>query len=86
MLVKCPFQSLKRSVTRYLDTIGYTRRDTAATTYSLRSGATMSYDTYAWFFDDEPNTYSWSYCNIDEDFYTSLRPNSHQMIVDSGEK
>ncbi len=45
----------------------------------------MAYTSYAWFFDDEPNYYSWSYCNIDEDFFTAYRPNSHQMVVESGE-
>ncbi len=86
MIVNCPFQSLKRGVTRYLDTIGYTWRDTASNTYSFISGTTMSfYSTYAWFFDDKPKLYSWSYCNIDEDFYTftSLLSNS-QMIVALG--
>ena len=77
MIVKCPFQSLSRSVTRYLDSIGYTRRDTAYTTYTLRTGANMAYTSYAWFLDKEPNQYSWSFCNIDEDFFTAYRPNSH---------
>ena len=77
MIVKCPFQSLSRQVTRYLDTIGYTRKDTASTSYSLRTGATMSYTTYAWFFDTEPNYYGWSYCNLDEEWFTAKRPNSH---------
>jgi hypothetical protein len=77
MVIKCPFQSLSRSVNRYLDTIALKRNDTASTTYSLRTGASMAYTTYAWFFDTEPNQYGWSYCNLDEDYFTALRPNSH---------
>ena len=45
----------------------------------------MAYTSYAWFFDDEPNSYGWSYCNLDEEFYTAKRPNSHQDVVESTE-
>ena len=85
MVIKCPFQSLSRQVTRYLDTIGHTRWDSASTTYALRTGSNMAYTSYAWFFDDEPNYYGWSYCNLDEEFYTAKRPNSHQDVVESTE-
>jgi len=46
----------------------------------------MTYTSYAWFFEDEPNTYAWSYCNINEDYFTNFRPNSHEMVVDVTEK
>jgi hypothetical protein len=31
------------------------------------------------------NGYGWSYCNIDEGFFTKYRPNSHETNPDSGE-
>lgn len=48
-------------------------------------GPGYTYDTYAFFEDTEPDIYAYSYCNIDESWFTSERITSHSEFQDSSE-
>ena len=76
---------MTRTVSRYLDTISYTREDYTnyGAAYDLGTG---TYTTYAWFDDTEPNIYPYSFCNIDEDYFTAAQVHSHEENPDSTEK
>lgn len=41
-----------------------------------------TYTSFAWFIDNEPNTYSWSYCETDEAYYTYSELDSHEKVLD----
>jgi hypothetical protein len=85
MILACPFQSQTRAQQRYLDTIQFTRRDGIAWSDHALQSATYTYDTYAHFDDTEPSIYPYSYCDIDEEFFTSERITSHSEFADSSE-
>jgi hypothetical protein len=70
MVLKCPFKSKTRNQQRYLDTIQWLRLDEAKHTSYTKNAASFTYDTYAHFDDSEDNIYPYSYCDIDETFFT----------------
>lgn len=85
MIVKCPFLSNTRTQQRYLDTIQWTRLDETKWSAHTLQAATYTYTTYAFFDDTEDNIYGYSYCDRDEEFYTSERITSHSEFQDSTE-
>lgn len=86
MVAKCPFQAQTRTMQRYLDTIEWTRLDEMGWTYHAMQGSTYTYDTYAHFDDTEDNVYPYSFCDIDETFFTSERITSHSEYQDTTEQ
>ncbi len=99
-ILKCPFKSLSRTQSRYLDSKKWQRLDgsmyswygiskgTTTTWWSsyAMNAASYSYSTYAWFDDTEGNIYPYSYCNIDESYFTGAQITSHSEYYDSTEK
>lgn len=47
--------------------------------------STYTYDTYAFFDDTEDNIYPYSYCDIDESYFTAAQITSHSEFIDSTE-
>jgi len=97
-LQTCPFQSKTRTFTRNLWTVdtwnvNFLLPNAAAALYknypvsSQDSGPynDQTYTTSAWFFDNEPNTYPWSYCRTDDQYFTPFLLNSHSQVYSAQE-
>jgi hypothetical protein len=48
--------------------------------------STYTYDTYAFFDDSEDNIYPYSFCDIDETFFTDKQITSHSEFPDPTEQ